>query len=1035
MVIVQCSVPSCTFTTEDVTEALAIALLNNHGLAHQNMSDAFRSGSDIDGPSAPPQLFQCAGPALGDSLLKANPQVTSQSLEHLLSAMRSLAVIPVATCILRTDLLQMHQERDESFRAYSARVRGKAETCSYGAKCECGKVVDYTDHIIRDVLLNGIYDTDIRREVLGSLDILNKPINDVIALVEQKEMVRNALPTSNLSAMSAFQRQKKTPTSPMPTPSQADQNKESTCPQCNSSFKLFTQGARGWNTKPHQVCIDCCRIRRKKKRQQPGNVQVIESDPISQVSAIHHQERITPKQYQEPIRTSQTEASSCYMNSSAPKMEHHIFTKSGWRRARLRDHPRLPITISLDQPTTIADKDHRIQVTTTAIADTGAQSDLWSLDEYLSFGFLRDDLKPVKLSLAAANRSPISIEGAFFAKLSVTLPNGQMTSSRSMVYVSNSVRTMYLSYETLLNLGLLSQNFPSSENTIDSRNNDSSNELETAFQASKKRERSLRSSIHSSPHPLPGKEEGVELFDLSRRTCLCPDWSSHAEQQYAAIEGEALAVAWGLEQTRYFTQGCDNLVVTDHKPLVKIFGDRALDEISNTRLFRLKQRTLPWRFDIIHRPGRYNYAGDATSRHPSPSGSWKGIPLGTLSDPDLAESALVATIRNDTEDLTVIPWSLIVRETAQDDCLRHILHLLENRGSIDSHDTAREGLSPVCGSLYSQDGVLMYNDRVVVPQTLRHKVLQDLHSAYQGVSTMELRPRTIVYWPGMTKDIQEARNTCADCNRNSPSQATTPPMPSSASSTPFEEIFADFFDYCGHHYFVVGDRLSGWVEVLSSSSGSILAGSAGLICHLRKFFATFGVPQELPSGGGPEFISPSTENFLRTWNVRHRNQCGPHPAKWDRSGLVVESLGNDPYRVKVDRSGRLRLWNRRFLRAYTPFATELPQAAYIPFATEPPSVTYEPVTATPSAPRSQEMAGPQEIPNPSEVRTDSIPLLQPALQPVTEDRHQGSPTAVTPLPDRVGDVWSPPPTIPHTRPTRQRRPPKRYEPETGKWIA
>eukprot|EP00794_Sanderia_malayensis_P000859 gene859-151_t len=277
--------------------------------------------------------------------------------------------------------------------------------------------------------------------------------------------------------MWAFQRQKKTPTSSMPTPSQANQNKEATCPQCNSSFKLFNQGARSWNLKPHQVCIDCYRVRRKKKCQQPGNVQVIESDPISQVSAIHHQERITPKQYQEPIRASQTEASSCYMNSSAPKMEHHIFTKGGWRRARPRDHPRLPITISLDQPTTIADKHHRIQVTTTAIADTGAQSDLWSLDEYLSCGFLRDDLTPVKLSLAAANRSPISLEGAFFAKLSVTLRNGQTTSSRSMVYVSNSVRALYLSYETLLNLGLLSQNFPSSENTIDSRTNDSSNEV------------------------------------------------------------------------------------------------------------------------------------------------------------------------------------------------------------------------------------------------------------------------------------------------------------------------------------------------------------------------------------------------------------------------------------------------------------------------------------------------------------------------------------------------------------------------------
>ena len=38
--------------------------------------------------------------------------------------------------------------------------------------------------------------------------------------------------------------------------------------------------------------------------------------------------------------------------------------------------------------------------------------------------------------------------------------------------------------------------------------------------------------------------------------------------------------------------GCDNLlVVVDHKPLVKILGDRGLDEIDSPRLFRLKLRT------------------------------------------------------------------------------------------------------------------------------------------------------------------------------------------------------------------------------------------------------------------------------------------------------------------------------------------------------------------------------------------------------------------------------------------------------------
>ena len=233
MVVIECSVPNCTFTTDDVSEALAIALLSNHNLAHCNLvptiADAapaptpprgpklerpkvdvgvtieewkvftrrwevFESGSGIDDASVPSHLFQCAGTELEDSLLKANPNAASETLTQLLAAMRSLAVIPVATCVLRRELLQLRQELDEPFRTFTAKVRGKAETCSYTASCTCGASVDYNDHVICDVILNGLYDTDITREVLGIAGILEKPINEVITLVETKEMARNSLP-------------------------------------------------------------------------------------------------------------------------------------------------------------------------------------------------------------------------------------------------------------------------------------------------------------------------------------------------------------------------------------------------------------------------------------------------------------------------------------------------------------------------------------------------------------------------------------------------------------------------------------------------------------------------------------------------------------------------------------------------------------------------------------------------------------------------------------------------------------------------
>ena len=125
-------------------------------------------------------------------------------------------------------------------------------------------------------------------------------------------------------------------------------------------------------------------------------------------------------------------------------------------------------------------------------------------------------------------------------------------------------------------------------------------------------------------------QEGVTILDPTKPTCLATDWSetnigfwllqkhclcpevkafccpsgikitllgsrfTHVEKsRYAPIEGEALAVADALEKVRYFVPGCSALIVTvDHKPLLKIFRDRALEDILNTRLRNLKEKML-----------------------------------------------------------------------------------------------------------------------------------------------------------------------------------------------------------------------------------------------------------------------------------------------------------------------------------------------------------------------------------------------------------------------------------------------------------
>ena len=435
----------------------------------------------------------------------------------------------------------------------------------------------------------------------------------------------------------------------------------------------------------------------------------------------------------------------------------------------------------------------------------------------------------------------------------------------------------------------------------------------------------------------------MRIFDIEKPTCLRTDWStrgvgyfllqkhcscdsqlpdcceggwqttlagsrflSDAEKRYAAIEGEALAVAWSLEQTKYFTQGCNNLlVVTDHKPLTKIFGDRTLDEITNTRLFRFKQRTLLWKFRIEYLPGKTNHAADAASRYPSPT-----TVISVVHSVNSEEDRIIAAIQSDFERSITISWSCVSEETRRDPALCKLKRAL-NEG-FSSRDPDIAPYARYIDSLYVDDDVILYNDRIVVPSSLRKRVLEALHAAHQGVSYMKARAQAIVFWPHMTYDIERIRNECAECNRNAPSQARESAQPINPPSTPFEQVYADYFQFGGHHYLVIGDRLSGWSEIYATPARSHNSGARGLIKCLRSFFSTYGVPEQLSSDGGPEFKSSTTREFLERWGINHRVSSAYCPWSNGRAEVAVKSAKR-LLRANVSPTGSIN--NDRFLKA------------------------------------------------------------------------------------------------------------------------
>ena len=100
---------------------------------------------------------------------------------------------------------------------------------------------------------------------------------------------------------------------------------------------------------------------------------------------------------------------------------------------------------------------------------------------------------------------------------------------------------------------------------------------------------------------------------------------------------------------------------------------------------------------------------------------------------------------------------------------------------------------------------------------------------------------------------------------------------------------------------------------------------------------------------------------------------GNHPNHWEKTGLIVETLSNRQYQVKVDGSNHITLRNRHFLQKITSFAPStwpLPQIP--PTMPEPMPLQQEKTDFMPQeVPTrvSQSLSMSPEITNPAEVDT------------------------------------------------------------------
>ena len=138
----------------------------------------------------------------------------------------------------------------------------------------------------------------------------------------------------------------------------------------------------------------------------------------------------------------------------------------------------------------------------------------------------------------------------------------------------------------------------------------------------------------------------------------------------------------------------------------------------------------------------------------------------------------------------------------------------------------------------------------------------------------------------MGPDINKVRERCLQCARHAPSQPMEPPAKLPDVRYPFQMLCADYFDLKGYGYLVLVDRYSGWPVVHRATKAT----ARELVKAVMEVCLTFGVPEEISSDGGPQFVAEEFRSFCESWGIRQRVSSAYFPHSNTRAEVGVKTL-------------------------------------------------------------------------------------------------------------------------------------------------
>lgn len=121
----------------------------------------------------------------------------------------------------------------------------------------------------------------------------------------------------------------------------------------------------------------------------------------------------------------------------------------------------------------------------------------------------------------------------------------------------------------------------------------------------------------------------------------------------------------------------------------------------------------------------------------------------------------------------------------------------------------------IANELCSIDAVLLRVDRIVIPRSLRSRVLEIAHEGHPGINMMKSHLRTNVWWPRMDQDVEKFVKSCKGCTLVSTPNPPEPLIRPELPNQPWTDLAADFLGPLpeGQYLLVIVDYYSRYMEV------------------------------------------------------------------------------------------------------------------------------------------------------------------------------------------------------------------------------